>query len=109
MEQGDGKLAYGVFVQNGRLKGELKQALRTVIERYELPVLLTANQNIILTEIEPSWKADILNTLQAGGVRCAPPCCPAPLLCSPGLACSVYYIHFRLVCWASLQLHALAS
>ena len=80
MEQGDGKLAYGVFVQNGRLKGELKQALRTVIERYELPVLLTANQNIILTEIEPSWKADILNTLQAAGVRCALPFVAAPLL-----------------------------
>ena len=72
MEQGDGRLAYGVHVQNGRLAGGLKQALRTVIERYELPVLLTANQNLILTEIEPSWKADVLNTLQAGGVRCAP-------------------------------------
>lgn len=29
-EQGDGKLAYGVFVQNGRLKGEMKKALRQV-------------------------------------------------------------------------------
>ena len=85
MEQGDGKLAYGVFVQNGRLKGELKQALRTVIERYELPVLLTANQNIILTEIEPSWKADILNTLQAAGVRCALPFVAAPLFWNPTL------------------------
>ena len=76
MEQGDGRLAYGVHVQNGRLAGGLKQALRTVIERYELPVLLTANQNLILTEIEPSWKADVLNTLQAGGVRCASPFFP---------------------------------
>ncbi|KAK9919120.1 hypothetical protein WJX75_009543 [Coccomyxa subellipsoidea] len=69
MEQGDGRLAYGVFVQNGRLKGELKAALRRVIERYELPVIITANQNIILTEIHPSWKADILDTLSGAGVR----------------------------------------
>lgn len=69
MEQGDGKLAYGVFVENGRLKGELKAALRKVIERYELPVIITANQNIILTEIDPSWKADILGTLSGAGVR----------------------------------------
>lgn len=69
MEQGDGRLAYGVFVQNGRLKGELKTALRRVIERYELPVIITANQNIILTEIHPSWKADILDSLAGAGVR----------------------------------------
>ena len=99
MEQGDGKLAYGVFVQNGRLKGELKQALRTVIERYELPVLLTANQNIILTEIEPSWKADILNTLQAGGVRCAAcfGCGPR----TPGTACMRHQTPTP-VCWICL-------
>lgn len=69
MEQGDGRLAYGVFVQNGRLKGELKASLRRVIERYELPVIITANQNIILIEIHPSWKADILDTLAGAGVR----------------------------------------
>ena len=27
-EQGDGKLAYGLFIQNGRIKGEMKKALR---------------------------------------------------------------------------------
>lgn len=49
----------------------MKKALRTVIERYELPVRLTANQNLILTAIDPSWKADILATLTAAGVKCA--------------------------------------
>ena len=43
-----------------------------MIERYELPVRLTANQNLILTAIDPSWKADILATLTAAGVKCAP-------------------------------------
>ncbi|KAK9814405.1 hypothetical protein WJX72_005383 [[Myrmecia] bisecta] len=68
IEQGDGRLAYGIYVQNGRLKGEMKKALRTVIERYELPVRITPNQNLILCEIEPSWKADILATLSGAGV-----------------------------------------
>mmetsp|Transcript_3426 Transcript_3426/g.11212 ORF Transcript_3426/g.11212 Transcript_3426/m.11212 type:complete len:360 (+) Transcript_3426:3-1082(+) len=68
-EQGDGKLYYGVHVQNGRLKGEAKKALRTVIERYELPVSLTPNQDMILCDVDPSWKADIMSTLAAGGVK----------------------------------------
>lgn len=67
-EQGDGKLFYGVYVQNGRLKGEAKKALRAVIERYELPVMLSANQNIILREVEPAWKEDIQATLEAAGM-----------------------------------------
>ena len=37
MDQGDGKLAYGIYVQNGRVKGEAKKTLRAVIERYEIP------------------------------------------------------------------------
>lgn len=46
-----------------------------MIERYELPVRLTANQNLILTAIDPSWKADILATLTAAGVKCVPRAC----------------------------------
>nr|QPT54870.1 ferredoxin-sulfite reductase [Scenedesmus acutus] len=67
-EQGDGKLFYGVYVQNGRLKGDAKVALRGVIERYELPVTLTANQNIILRDVQPAWKEDIQATLEAAGL-----------------------------------------
>ena len=64
-------------MQNGRLKGEQKRALRAVIERYEIPVTLTANQNIILREVDPAWKDDITNTLEVG-------CCPAR-----GASCAV--------------------
>ena len=45
------------------MKGDAKKALRGVIERYELPVTLTANQNIILREVDPAWKEDIEATL----------------------------------------------
>ncbi len=61
--QGDGNLAYGIYVANGRLKGEVKKALRNVIERYELAVLITPNQNLILRGINPAWKDDIVSTL----------------------------------------------
>mmetsp|Transcript_19310 Transcript_19310/g.32460 ORF Transcript_19310/g.32460 Transcript_19310/m.32460 type:complete len:731 (+) Transcript_19310:143-2335(+) len=69
IEQGDGLLAYGIPILNGRLKGALRTGLRTVIERYELPVRLTANQDIILTEINPAWKQDIESTLRAAGIK----------------------------------------
>ncbi|KIZ04323.1 hypothetical protein MNEG_3640, partial [Monoraphidium neglectum] len=62
---GDGKLFVGVYVQNGRLKGEPKKALRAIIESYGIPVTLTANQNIILRDVEPAWKADIQRALTA--------------------------------------------
>ncbi|KAG2492809.1 hypothetical protein HYH03_008969 [Edaphochlamys debaryana] len=92
-DQGDGKLYYGIYVQNGRVKGEAKKALRAVIERFGLPVTLTPHQNIILRDVDPAHKAEISATLAAGGLR--PPlewdsldrlsmACPALPLC--GLA-----------------------
>ena len=69
MEQGDGRLAYGIYVQNGRIKDEPKKALRKLIERYEIPVMITPNQNLMLLDIHPSWKADIMAVLGAAGVE----------------------------------------
>ncbi len=59
----------GDFLQNGRIKGEAKKALRAVIEKYGINVVITANQNLILRDVEPAWKADIQATLAAGGVK----------------------------------------
>jgi sulfite reductase (ferredoxin) len=92
-EQGDGALYYGCFIQNGRLKGEMKATLRLVIEEYNLSVRLTPNQNIVLCDIQPSWRDAIENALRAVGI--VPPheldsidrfsmACPALPLC--GLA-----------------------
>ena len=69
--QGDGKLFYGVHVVNGRLRGEAKAALRTLIERFKIPVRLTLNQDIILTDIQPAWRNEITTALRAAG-------CPDP-------------------------------
>ncbi|KAG2437726.1 hypothetical protein HYH02_011103 [Chlamydomonas schloesseri] len=68
-EQGDGKLFYGVYVQNGRIKGEAKKALRAVIEKFNLPVVLTPHQNLILRDVEPAAKEEVTALLRAGGVK----------------------------------------
>ncbi len=49
--QGDGHLFFGLHVENGRIKGEINKSLRRVIEKYELNVRITPNQNIILCGI----------------------------------------------------------
>lgn len=71
-EQGDGKWFLGLSVENGRIKDEgkfqLKTALKTLVERYELPMHLTPQQNVILADIDPSWRADIDSTLRRCGI-----------------------------------------
>jgi sulfite reductase (ferredoxin) len=71
-EQGDGKLFFGLHVENGRVKNEgnfqLKTALKVIIERFSLPMRLTANHNIILYEIEPQDREAIEAILKEHGI-----------------------------------------
>ncbi|TKY67831.1 Sulfite reductase of ferredoxin [Spatholobus suberectus] len=67
-EQGDGKLFYGLHVDNGRIGGNMKKTLREVIEKYNLNVRITPNQNIILTDIHAAWKRPITTTLAQAGL-----------------------------------------
>ncbi|MGE5658648.1 MAG: sulfite reductase, ferredoxin dependent [Actinomycetota bacterium] len=71
-EQGDGKLFLGISVDNGRIKNEgqfqLKTALREIVEKYELPILLTPHQNVLLYEISPADKTAIQQILKRCGV-----------------------------------------
>ena len=72
-EQGDGKLFFGISVENGRVKDEgafqLKTALREIIRQFNLPMRLSANHNIILYEIEPEHKETIENMLKQRGIE----------------------------------------
>ncbi|NES06827.1 MAG: sulfite reductase, ferredoxin dependent, partial [Okeania sp. SIO2F4] len=71
-EQGDGKLFLGISVENGRVKDEdsfqLKTALRKIVQLFKLPMLLTANHNIILYEIEPRQQQAIEQILTQHGI-----------------------------------------
>ena len=97
-KQGDGKLFFGLSVENGRIKDEgdfqLKTALREIVEQFNVPMRLTPNHNIIFYEVEPSQKQAIQQILQQKGVVTQPEAldpllrysmaCPALPLC--GLA-----------------------
>ena len=71
-EQGDGKLFFGLSVENGRIKDEghfrLKTALRKIIQEYHLPMRLTANHDVILYEINPEDQAAIESILTDHGL-----------------------------------------
>ncbi|XP_023760680.1 sulfite reductase [ferredoxin], chloroplastic [Lactuca sativa] len=67
-EQGDGRLFCGLHVDSGRVKGIMKKTLREIIEKYNLNVRITPNQNIVLCDIRPSWKRPITVALAQGGL-----------------------------------------
>ena len=46
----------------------MKKTLREVIEKYNLDVRLTPNQNIILCNIRSAWKRPITTALAQGGL-----------------------------------------
>ncbi len=72
-EQGDGKLFLGLSVENGRVKDEgdfkLKTALREIVEKFHLPMRITASQNVLLYEIDPADKVEIQQILVRCGIK----------------------------------------
>jgi sulfite reductase beta subunit-like hemoprotein len=66
--QGEGKLFYGVHVDNGRLGGQVKKTLREIIEKYNLDVSITPNQNLILCGVEQAWREPITAALGQAGL-----------------------------------------
>lgn len=71
-EQGDGRLYYGLNVENGRLKDEgdfrIKTALREICRRYEPGIRLTAHQSILLTDVASESRGAIESILREHGV-----------------------------------------
>jgi sulfite reductase beta subunit-like hemoprotein len=49
--QPDGRFFYGVFIQSGRIVGGVKAALHEIVTRYRPGVRLTAQQNLLLTDL----------------------------------------------------------
>jgi len=71
-EQGDGKLFVGVPVENGRILNreglQLKTALKEIVQRFNLPMLITPNQSVLFYEVKPEDKAEIQAILARHGV-----------------------------------------
>ena len=61
-EQRNGKLFYGVWVEEGRIKDSEKAAFRSafreIAEKLQLPVRLTTNCNLIFHNIDPAQKTE---------------------------------------------------
>lgn len=72
-EQGDGKWWLGIPIPSGRItnyhKSKLREGLREVIAQYGMPIILTADQNLILYDIAKSDKNDIVAKLKAHNIR----------------------------------------
>jgi sulfite reductase (ferredoxin) len=72
-EQGDGKWFFGVPISSGRIidreMEQIRTGLRAVILEYGMDLVLTANQNIILCDIETGEKPRIEQILHEHGVQ----------------------------------------
>merc|ERR1719378_471024 len=72
-EQGDGKLFYGLHIDNGRVKDEgdfrLKSALRAIVDKYNIPMIMSPTQSIIFRDIKPEDKAGIEALLAEHGIK----------------------------------------
>mmetsp|Transcript_40492 Transcript_40492/g.41313 ORF Transcript_40492/g.41313 Transcript_40492/m.41313 type:complete len:696 (-) Transcript_40492:70-2157(-) len=74
-EQGDGNWFLGLFVENGRIKNDgdfkLKTALRALVDRYNLDMIVSPNQNVILRDIPAKNKLEVELVLTHYGVKLA--------------------------------------
>ena len=72
-EQGDGKLMLGVNVEQGRIRDapglSLKTCLRELVDKFDLPMILTASQSVVLRDIAPADRYDVEAILRSHGVK----------------------------------------
>lgn len=66
--QGDGKLFLGLFVENGRVKENLRAAIREVVRRFSPEVRLTAQQNILFVGLDPADQTAVEAVFRDHGV-----------------------------------------
>ena len=75
--QGDGKFYFGIPIENGRIKDEgdgkndlrLRTALRELLTRYPNEVRVTAQHNLLLTDLEAEDEAQVRELLREHGVK----------------------------------------
>lgn len=71
-EQGDGRLYYGLNIENGRVKDEgdyrLKSALREVGNSMALPMRINGHQSLIFCDVEPGDRSKLESIFKSHGV-----------------------------------------
>ncbi len=72
-DQGDGRRFLGVSIENGRITDregwQLKTALREIVERFQLTLHLTPQQNILICDVSPEVEPEINRILTDRGVK----------------------------------------
>ncbi|MFN8492948.1 MAG: NADPH-dependent assimilatory sulfite reductase hemoprotein subunit [Caldilineaceae bacterium] len=104
-QQVDGRWFYGIYVENGRVRdnGDLRirSGLRALVQKFNPSVVITAQQNIILSGFTTEQKAEVEQTLRAFGiptveeisnVRRNAMACPALPTCGLALAEAERYL-----------------
>jgi sulfite reductase (NADPH) hemoprotein beta-component len=104
-EDADGKWAYGLFVEGGRLRDEEgsrgRVALRKIAEEIPCQFRLTANQNVVIARVDSSDKERVNEIFseygiilpdQLSGIRLNSIACTALPTCSLALAESERYL-----------------
>lgn len=75
-EQGDGRWYLGLFIENGRVKDDASKRLRTglrhAIEEFRPGIRLTAQQNILLTNITEEQRGPLTDLLASYGISTDP-------------------------------------
>jgi sulfite reductase (ferredoxin) len=71
-EQGDGKLYVGVYIENGRIADvdgvRSRSGLRRIVDELRPQVRLTAQQNVILADIEPAQRPRVEELMAEHGI-----------------------------------------
>ncbi len=72
-EQGDGRLYVGVYIENGRIADvdgvRSRTGLRRIVEELRPQVRLTAQQNVILADIEPAQRPRVEALMAEHGIE----------------------------------------
>ena len=75
-EQGDGRWFLGLFIENGRIKDDATQQLRTglrhAIAEFRPGIRLTAQQNILLTDVTEEQREPLTALLTSYGIASDP-------------------------------------
>ncbi len=67
-QQEDGTHCYGLFVENGRIQGRLRSALREVVESLRPELRLTPQQNILFTNLTDEDRVALTAILDRSGI-----------------------------------------
>jgi sulfite reductase (ferredoxin) len=73
-EQGDGKLFFGLSIENGRIRDfengpKLKTAIRAIVDQFNLASMMSPAQSMVFRDIDPKDKPAIEKILKDNGVK----------------------------------------